>query len=129
MPIYEYRNPETGETVEVIQTMSEDHVYFDAEGLEWKRVLVVPNMSIDSQIDPNSQKEFIEKTSNKKGSLGDVMDYSQELSEARSEKNGGIDPVKEKHYKEYSAKRKGAKHIDEMKSNLKKNKQLNIDFD
>ena len=71
----------------------------------------------------------MEKSTNKKGSLGDVMDYSKELSEARSEKNGGIDPVKEKHYKEYSAKRKGAKHIDEMKSNLKKNKQLNIDFD
>jgi hypothetical protein len=129
MPIYIYKHPEREEYTEVLQTMAEDHVYFDSEGLEWKRVFTIPNMAVDSQIDPHSQKEFIDKTSNKKGSLGDMMDYSKELSQARSEKNGGIDPVKEKYYDEYAAKRKGAKHIDQMKSDLKKNKQVNIDFD
>ena len=57
-----------------------------------------------------------------------MMDYSKELSHVRAEKNGGIDPVKEKYYKEYSSKRKGAKHVDQMKSEAKNNKQVSIDF-
>ena len=128
MPIYEYQNPETGELIEVLQTMVEDHVYFDSDGLEWKRVFTAPNMAIDSQIDPYSTKDFVQKTENKKGTVGDMMDYSKELSQERAEKNGGIDPVKEKYYKDYSAKRKGAKHVDQMKSEMKKNKHVNIDL-
>lgn len=129
MPIYIYQNPNTKEYTEVFQTMMEDHVYFDSEGLEWKRVFTTPNMSIDSQIDPHSSKEFIEKTAGKKGTMGDMMDYSKELSHARAESNGGIDPVKEKYYKDYATKRNGAKHVDQIKSDMKKNKHVNIDFD
>jgi len=129
MPIYIYKHPDQEEYTEVFQTMMEDHVYFDSEGLEWKRVFTIPNMSVDSQINPNSEKEFIEKTANKKGTIGDMMDYSKELSYSRAEKNGGIDPVKEKYYKDYSSKRKGAKHVDQMKAEMNNNKQVNIDFD
>ena len=128
MPIYIYKHPEEDTYTEVLQTMMENHVYFDSDGLEWKRVFTVPNASIDSQIDPHSSKEFINKTENKKGTYGDMMDYSKELSHVRAEKNGGIDPVKEKYYKEYSSKRKGAKHVDQMKSEAKNNKQVSIDF-
>jgi len=128
MPIYIYKHPEEETYTEVLQTMMENHVYFDSDGLEWKRVFTVPNASIDSQIDPHSSKEFINKTENKKGTYGDMMDYSKELSHVRAEKNGGIDPVKEKYYKEYSSKRKGAKHVDQMKSEAKNNKQVSIDF-
>ena len=109
--------------------MLEDHVYFDSDGLEWKRVFTIPNASIDSQIDPYSSKEFIQKTENKKGTIGDMMDYSKEMSLSRADKNGGIDPVKEKYYKDYSSKRKGAKHIDQMKSEMNNNKHVKIDFD
>ena len=56
--------------------MTEDHVYFHSEGLEWKRVFTAPNASIDTRIDPNSSTEFIRKTENKKGTIGDMMDYS-----------------------------------------------------
>lgn len=129
MPIYIYKHPESEQYEEVFQGMNDKHVYFDSDGLEWKRVFTIPNASIDSQIDPHSQKEFIEKTGNKKGTMGDMMNYSQELSYARSESNGGVDPVKEKYYKDYSDKRKGAKHVDQMKSETKKNKHVNIDFD
>jgi hypothetical protein len=129
MPIYIYKHPEQEEYTEVFQTMMEDHVYFDSEGLEWKRVFTTPNMSIDSQIDPYSSKEFVEKTGGKKGTMGDMMDYSKEMSHIRAEKNGGIDPVKEKYYKDYSAKRKGAKHIDQMKSDMNNNKHVNIELD
>jgi len=128
MPIYIYKSPNGEEYKEVVQTMAEDHVYFDSEGLEWKRVLTVPNASIDTSVDPYSSREFVEKTSNKKGTYGDMMDYSQELSHTRAEKNGGIDPVKEKYYKDYSKKRNGAKHFDQMKAETKNNKQLNVDL-
>ena len=109
--------------------MNDKHVYFDSEGLEWKRVFTIPNASIDSQIDPYSQKEFVEKTGNKKGTVGDMMDYSKEMSQARAESNGGIDPVKEKYYKDYSSSRNGAKHIDQMRSETKNNKHVNIELD
>jgi len=128
MPIYIYKSPNNEEYKEVVQTMAEDHVYFDSDGLQWKRVFTVPNASIDSQIDPHSSKEFIDKTANKKGTYGDMMDYSKELSHVRAESNGGIDPVKEKYYKDYSSKRKGAKHVEQMKSEAKNNKQVSIDF-
>jgi|TARA_R110000772_G_scaffold2302_2_gene7937 hypothetical protein len=128
MPIYIYKSPNGEEYKEVVQTMAEDHVYFDSEGLKWKRVFTVPNASIDTSVDPYSSREFVEKTSNKKGTYGDMMDYSQELSHTRAEKNGGIDPVKEKYYKDYSKKRNGAKHFDQMKTETKNNKQLNVDL-
>lgn len=129
MPIYIYKNPDTEEYIEVIQTMVEDHVYFDSEGLEWKRVFTVPNASIDSQIDPNSSKQFIEKTASKKGTFGDMMDYSKEMSHRRAESNGGVDPVKEKYYSNYAKDRGGAKHFDQMKETIKKSKHVNVDFD
>lgn len=129
MPIYIYKHPKREEYEEVLQGMNDKHVYFDSEGLEWKRVFTIPNASIDSQIDPYSQKEFVEKTGNKKGTVGDMMDYSKEMSQARAESNGGIDPVKEKYYKDYSSSRNGAKHIDQMRSETKNNKHVNIELD
>jgi hypothetical protein len=47
--------------------------------------------------------------------MGDMLDKSQELSQKRADKNGGVDPVKDKFFKDYSAQRKGAKHPDEKK--------------
>lgn len=128
MPIYIYKHPEQEKYTEVFQTMMEDHVYFDSEGLEWKRVFTTPNMSIDSQIDPHSSKEFIEKTAGKRGTMGDMMDYSKELSHVRAEKNGGVDPVKEKYFKDYADKRNGAKHFDQVRSEIKNNKQLDVEL-
>lgn len=127
-PIYIYKHPENEKHIEVFQTMMEDHVYVDSDGLEWKRVFTIPNASIDSQIDPYSSKEFVQKTENKKGTIGDMMDYSKEMSEVRSEKNGGIDPVKEKYFKDYSAKRNGEKHFDEIKSKGHKSDNVQVDF-
>ena len=116
MPIYTYEHPETGETVDIVQTMSEEHSYTDENGLKWKRVFQVPMASSDSQIDANDPKAFVEATRNKKGTVGDMMDMSRELSEKRASKHGGTDPVKDKFFKEYSEKRKGAKHPDQNKT-------------
>jgi hypothetical protein len=118
MPLYTYRNELTGEIVDILQGMNDAHEYFGPEGddLSWKRVFVAPNTSIDSQIDPNSPKQFLERTASKKGTVGDMLDYSKEMSHRRAESNGGVDPVKQKYLDDYSKKRNGAKHVEALKS-------------
>ena len=109
MPLYTYQHPETEEHIDVIQSMKEDHIYIDDTGLKWKRVFHSPQASIDANIDPFSKKDFKDKVENKKGSYGDLLDRSKELSQARKDK-AGIDPVQQKYFKEYSNKRRGLKH-------------------
>lgn len=82
MPLYTYENPKTGETIDVLQGMNEKHTYIDENGLEWKRVFQVPNAAVDSQIDANNPVAFIDATKNKKGTYGDLLDKSNELSES-----------------------------------------------
>jgi len=111
MGIYIYQHPNTKETKEVIQRMSEDHVYVDAKGVKWNRIFTVPQAVVDGRINPFSEADFIKKTSNGKNQkVGDLWDRSKELSEKRAAKNGGVDPVKEKYLKDYSKKRKGKPH-------------------
>ena len=128
MPLYIYKHPEEEKYTEILQTMMEDHVYVDPDGLEWRRVFTTPNMAIDSSIDPYNAREFVDKTASKNGTMGDMMDCAKELSHERSERNGGVDPVKEKYYKNYSKDRKGAKHFNEMKEKGSDIKNINIDL-
>jgi len=110
MPLYLFQNPNTSEIIEVIQSMKDEHVYIDSDGLEWDRIWVNPNMSIDTDIDPFSEKEFAEKTKNQKNStVGELWDQSKELSEKRAKMNGGVDPVKKRYREDWSKKRKGMK--------------------
>ena len=128
MPIYGYINSETDEYIEIVQKMSDVHEYFGENGDEttWKRVFTSPNASIDSKIDPFKTSDFVRKTGSKKGTYGDLLDKSAELSHQRAEMAGGKDPIKEKYYKDYSEKRRGAKHPSQMKSFESKN--IKIDF-
>jgi predicted nucleic acid-binding Zn ribbon protein len=128
MPIYIYFNPETDEYKEILQKMSDAHEYFGENGDEktWKRIFTVPNASFDSKIDPFKTEDFVRKTGGKKGTYGDLLDKSAELSHQRSEMAGGVDPVKEKYYKDYAKKRRGAKHPSQMKSFESKN--ISVDF-
>ena len=98
--------------------MKDVHEYFGEDGSEvdWKRVFLPPNTNIDTHIDPHSEKEFKERTATKKGTMGDMLDYSKEMSLKRAESNGGVDPVKEKYFDEYSKKRNGAKHFEQLKT-------------
>ena len=59
MPIYQFINPSTLESVEVVQSMRDDHVYIDKDGLEWERVWEVPNAQIDSQINPEDKNAYL----------------------------------------------------------------------
>lgn len=109
MPIYLFKNPKTGKVVSVFQQMNEDHTY-SQDGIKYERVFTVPNAQIDADIDLNSSEKFVEKTGKMKGTLGEIWDYSQELSNKRAEKNGGIDPVRQKAEEKYSKKRRGMKY-------------------
>lgn len=129
MPIYIYKHPKKEEYIEVIQSMKEEHVYFDEAGLEWKRVFTNPQLNCESNIDPFSNADFINKTGKMKGTIGDMQDYSREMSEKRASMHGGIDPVKEKYYQDYAKKRKGAEHPDKMKKRIFENKNVKITYD
>jgi hypothetical protein len=128
MPVYIYHNTETNEFCEIVQRMNEPHEYFGKDGGEssWKRVFTSPNASIDSHVDPFSSKQFVDKTQNKKGTYGDLLDRSAELSAKRSEIIGGIDPVKQKYYENYSKTRKGAVHQD-LKQTFE-SKHISVDY-
>ena len=109
MPLYTYEHPVTEELIDVFQGMNEEHIYIDKEGVKWKRVYHIPQASIDSGSDPFDNQAFINKTANQKGSYGDLIDQSRELSQKRKDKLG-YDPVQKKYFKEYSKKRNGIKH-------------------
>ncbi len=109
MPIYIFQRPKSDEIIEVIQGVNDDHVFIDNEGVKWERVFTVPNASIDTRIDPFSEKDFSSKTKNKKGTVGDLMDASKEASEKR-DRLTGRDPVKQEHFKNWSKARRGKKH-------------------
>lgn len=107
MPIYTFIHPETEETIEVVQKMKELHAYVDEHGVEWRRKWTLPNAAIDADVSPWDENSFKESTKKKKGSYADALEASKEMSLKRAEKNGGVDPVKQKYLKEYSEKRKG----------------------
>lgn len=108
MPLYSYSNPEDPEeVVEILQGMNDEHTY-SCNGVKWSRVWLNPQIAIDTKIDPNSERQWLEKTA-KPGTLGDLMDRSKELSERRAAERGGIDPIKVKAEEDYSKKRKGRK--------------------
>jgi hypothetical protein len=123
MPFYLFQNPETNEIVEILQKMNEEHSYFDKNGLKYNRIYTPPNYAIDSKIDPFSSRDFAEKTRNKNGTIGDLLDKSKELSEKR----GGElnDPILKNYLSSYE-KDKGVKHSSEVKKEKmqKANKKL-----
>ena len=114
MPIYKYKNPDTEETVEVIQGVNDQHAFVDKEGRIWDREFTVPNAAVDTKINEFSAGEFSEKTKDKKGSYGDILDRSKEMSLKRKEKEGR-DAVEQKWFDKYGKKRKGRKHRDDPK--------------
>jgi hypothetical protein len=128
MPLYVFQHPEDENlTKDIFFNMNDDKKFVDEEGTEWKRVFLGSQLSCEASIDPWDNADFVNKTANKKGSYGDLLDKSAELSAQRAEQNGGIDPVKQKYYKNYSEKRKGAVHPD-LKPKTFENKNLKIEL-
>jgi len=127
MPMYIFSNPKTKEVKEVFFHMEDDKKYIDEDGLEWNRELSSPQLNTQGGIDPWSNSDFVNKTADSKGTLGDLMDRSKELSDQRAKEHGGVDPLKKKYYENYSKERKGAKHLDEVKKTYE-NKNVKIEF-
>jgi hypothetical protein len=119
MGLYLYCNPkDENEIVEVIQSVHDKHEYFDENGVEWQRVFTIPTASISTKIDPFDGRKFVEKTSTR-DSLGSIMDRSREMSEKRSDLNGGVDPLREKHIEKWKKSRNKKKHPSEIQRNIK----------
>ena len=116
MPIYLFQHPKTNEVREIVQRMSEEHIFVE-KGVKWERILCVPNMSMDTQFSPNSREEFIKKTRGKKMSLGDMWDLSGELSEKRAGASG-VDEIKVKAETAYKNKTKKDHPHSKKKSSL-----------
>tara|TARA_R100001015_G_C4501997_1_gene76250 strand:+ start:191 stop:571 length:381 start_codon:yes stop_codon:yes gene_type:complete len=126
VPIYVYKHPEEELYEEVLQGMNDPHV-FSKDGVEWQRIFLSPNASISSNSDPFNSNAFLDKTANMKGTVGDMMDYSAELSEKRAEKSGGIDPIRKKHFDNYE-KSVGKKHLNDVPKSFE-NKHIKVDLD
>ena len=112
MPIYVFKHPEKEQYVELAQSMSEKHIYFDDDGLRWERVYFSPQFNTQGKIDAFDNKKFVDKTGKMKGTYGDLMDYSKELSEERESKMG-YDPVKKAYFDNYK-KKNGRKHVNDV---------------
>ncbi len=106
-----------------MQGMNDEHSFVDEKGILWNRIYTNPQAAISTKVDPFSQAAFVEKSKNMKGSVGDLWRASQEASEARAEKTGKPDEVKQAYFDNYSKKTKGKKSMHEAKENLK---NLNI---
>ncbi len=127
MPMYVFQHPDREEYTEAYFGMNDEKKYIDEEGTEWKRVYLSSQLSVDAKVDPWDNADFVNKTGNKKGTVGDMLNLSSELSEQRAKESGGVDPLKQKYYDNYSKQRGGAKHVDQMKKTYE-DKNIKIDF-
>jgi hypothetical protein len=127
MPMYVFQHPDREEYAEAYFGMNDEKKYIDEEGTEWKRVYLSSQLSVDAKVDPWDNADFVNKTGNKKGTVGDMLNLSSELSEQRAKESGGVDPLKQKYYDNYSKQRGGAKHVDQMKKTYE-DKNIKIDF-
>lgn len=105
MPLYVFKNPNADEYVEVIQRMTDEHIFVDDEGIEWQRVYTAPTTSIGLKANADSAQQFVDKT--KGWTAGEMWDYSKELSEKRKSMRG--DDHVERAYDKKKAKEKKAK--------------------
>lgn len=127
MPLYSFSHPETGEIRDIFFNMNDSpKEYIDESGTQWVREYSCPELSTQGSIDPWSNADFVNKTKGK-GTMGDLLDRSAELSSQRADQNGGIDPVKENYYKKYSKERNGSVHPDKLKTSFE-NKNIKIDL-
>lgn len=81
----------------------------EIEGKTWTRIPSLPNTAISTvaKQDISSPQKFAEVTASKRGTYGDLLDLSKELSEKRAAQNNGVDPVAENYKKNHKKKRKG----------------------
>lgn len=119
MPNYLFTSQTTGETREFFYHMRDVpkvSAIIDIDGEKWRREMTMPQAAPNGikPLDPHSAKQFVAKTGAMKGTIGDMLDLSKEMSEKRAEKHGEKDPIKEKFYDDYAAKRRGIRHTAQL---------------
>lgn len=126
MPLYTFvRIDDEAMTTDMFYRMAEaprvGSQITDDQGITWRRVWTVPNASISngSQSDPYSASDFKARTDNKKLTMGDMFDMSKEASDKRASKDG-VDPIKQKYFKDYKKTRKGMEHSAEKRERFEK---------
>lgn len=103
MPQYLFENDDTGEVREVFYGMNDVKNYKGKSGKEkWTRIYISPQACTDTAGNPFSATHYMEKTKNMK-TMGQLFDYSAELSRRRKQITGGEDPIVQKHDKERQA--------------------------
>ena len=126
MPQYVYQHPVSEEYKIIIQGINDKHEYIDDAGTQWNRVFTPPQVSAVGEIDPFNQNDFVNKTAVKKGSYGDLIDASKELSQKRKDKLG-YDPIQNSYYDNYSKSRRGLKHPNDNRG-VKKTPGYDVEF-
>lgn len=113
MPVLDFES-EDGKIISVLVRITEPdearHVQI-VDGVTYKRVYAAPTAIKDTKHGDATKEDFGRMTEGKNMTVGQMQDLAKELSEERAAKNGGIDPVKEKYYKDYE-KKIGQKHSD-----------------
>lgn len=110
MPIYIFRHAKTGKYREIFLSVNDQKVFNGDSGDEiglWEREFINPYISTSSSLsraDPNDPAAFSRAVEGKKGTVGEMIEASAEMSARRAERNGGIDPVKKKAQEEYKEK-------------------------
>ncbi|MEK6884010.1 MAG: hypothetical protein AABY22_30550 [Nanoarchaeota archaeon] len=110
MPQYSFQHPQTDEIKTIIMSMREEHKYKDENGVKWERVWDIPQARIDGKLQCWNSAKFVEKTGRMKGTIGDLQDYSKELSQQRAKESpDGKDPLAKKAREKWEAERPGKK--------------------
>src|SRR6266404_3756250 len=116
MPNYTFENLKTKE-IQVFNFSLDNHPTWgevrEIDGQKWKRIMEThaPMGIVKDTINPHSSEAFVDETKRKKGTVGDLIERSQELSEQRKKQSiDGRDSVKDKFLDGWSKKRGGKKH-------------------
>ena len=128
MPNYTFKHPDREEYEEIFFHMKDEPKSFSKDGVDWQRVFDLPQLSTVGSIDPWNSNDFVNKTAEKKGNFGDLIDTSAELSAKRAEERGGIDPLKQKYYDNYAKERGGKRHQQEIKEKGFENNDVKVEY-
>lgn len=131
MPLYEFYSFDNPSEIESFFFSVKDvpsigkHVIID--GKDWVRTTSFVFASSDCKIDPFSEKDFVEKTGKKRGTMNDLWETSKELSKKRASILGS-DPILEKFHSDYEVKYKQEHPDKKLKKANKKLEKLGVEI-
>jgi hypothetical protein len=133
MPLYLYLDERDDSVYELIQGMNEKHEAFAPDGQKLTRIWTKPQAAVSSisNINPFDAKQFTKVTGEKRGTVGDLMDLSKELSVKREEKLGE-DPVAVAANEQYKKLHRGKDSPQfkkkKLKEKMKNHKLFDVDI-